>query len=326
MGQRSFSDQQITEYLLGSVSDTEELDELSVSDDEFAARVQAVENDLVDAYVRGELSGKASKDFDSHYLASPRRRAKVLIAQGLRETLDPAKEPAFVTTDRKGLRWVESLRRSIFVPRLGLQMGLAAAFLLVLAAGSWLAVNNFRLRQQANQAKLELEDLQRRERELREQASAQRSSDVQKVRELADLRGQIARLERHATEVQRQQSSSRSVPPYIVSFALGPQRRSTSQIPTIAIPAGADRVALQLELEAGNYRAYRAELKRQPANEVIWKSSKIRASDTASGKAVIVTLPPSLMKAERYLLELSGISADGKVDMVGSYLFMVTKP
>lgn len=330
MGQHSFSDQEITEYLLGSVPETEELDELSVIDDEFAARMQAIENDLVDAYVRGELSSKAKENFDLHYLASPRRRARVLIAQGLKDILGPssgfehATEPA-LAAEQQGLRW-ESLRRNFFVPKLGLQMGLAAALLLLVAAGGWLALNNSRLRQQATQAKLELGDLQRRERELRDQVAAQRSSDVQKSRELADMRDQIARLERQATELQRQQSPPRSASPYIVAFALAPQRRSTSQIATIAIPASADYVVLHLELEAGNYPAYRAELKQQPANQVVWRSGKLRATDAGSGKAVVVTLRPGVIKAERHILDLSGISDEGKVDMVGSYLFVVTKP
>jgi len=311
------------------VTETEELDELSVADDEFAARLQSLENDLVDAYVRGELSGKTLENFDSHYLASPRRRAKVLIAQGLKDILGPgagvehAREPAVAARDRWDLRW-ESFRRNFLVPRRGLQMGLSAALLFILVAGGWLVVNNVRLRQQASHAKLELGDVQRRERELREQIAAQRSSDEQKARELADMRDQIARLEQQATELQRQQSP-RSLTPYIVSFALAPQRRSTSQIATITIPAGADYVRLHLELEAGDYAAYRAELKQLPANQVVWRSGKLRASDAGSSKEVVVTLRPGLIN-ERHILDLFGISGEGKGDMVGSYLFVVTKP
>ena len=331
MGQRSFSDQEITQYLLGSVSETDELDELSVTDDEFAARLQALENDLVDAYVRGELSGKARENFDLHYLASPRRRAKVLIAQGLKEILEPApgvahaKEAAFAARNRRGLRW-ESFRQNFFVPKFGLQMGLAAALLLVLAAGSWLAINNFRLRQEGSQAKAELGNLQRRERELSEQVAAHRSSDAEKAKELADMRDQIARLEAQATELQAKQSAPLPVSPYILSFALAPQRRGTSQFATIAIPPNADYVVLRLELEAGTYPAYRAELKQQPANQVVWRSGKLRASNAGSGKVVVVTLRPSLIKAERYLLDLSAISSEGRVEVVGSYLFAVTRP
>jgi hypothetical protein len=78
-------DQQFERYLLGMLSDdeAERLDELSIADDEAAWRLSAVENDLVDAYVRGELHGETLQRFDAYYLASPRRRAKVMFARTL---------------------------------------------------------------------------------------------------------------------------------------------------------------------------------------------------------------------------------------------------
>ncbi len=55
---QEFNDQVLIRYLLGSLSEeeAERLDELGIADDAFAWRLRAVENDLVDGYVRGELS------------------------------------------------------------------------------------------------------------------------------------------------------------------------------------------------------------------------------------------------------------------------------
>ena len=39
-----------------------------------------MEDDLVDAYVSGRLTGELLKTFESFYLASPHRRAKVIFA------------------------------------------------------------------------------------------------------------------------------------------------------------------------------------------------------------------------------------------------------
>ena len=52
-------EQQLVRYLLGLLpeEEAERLDEQSVVADEFAARLQCVENDLVDAYVSGTLEG-----------------------------------------------------------------------------------------------------------------------------------------------------------------------------------------------------------------------------------------------------------------------------
>ncbi len=85
MAKQQVDDKTIAEYLLGatSESETERLDEMSLTDDDFAERLRNAENDLVDAYARGELSGEDREKFINHYLASPRRRDKVRLAETL---------------------------------------------------------------------------------------------------------------------------------------------------------------------------------------------------------------------------------------------------
>jgi hypothetical protein len=71
--------QKLELYLLGLLDEheTERLDELSITDDDVARRVKEAENDLIDAYVRDELSGERLERFRSAYLTSPVGRAKV---------------------------------------------------------------------------------------------------------------------------------------------------------------------------------------------------------------------------------------------------------
>src|SRR5215475_10175424 len=92
--EEKYDERLLTRYLLGALSreETERLDELSIVDDEFAARLNTAEDDLVDAYVRNELSGTDSEQFQSSYLSSPRRRHKVGFAEAL-NTFKP-KAPA----------------------------------------------------------------------------------------------------------------------------------------------------------------------------------------------------------------------------------------
>src|SRR5262245_27744698 len=81
----SGDEQLIIRYLLGQLpaDETERLDEMSISDDDFVERSRSVENDLVDAYARGELSGEMLAHFESSFLASPARREKVRFAKAL---------------------------------------------------------------------------------------------------------------------------------------------------------------------------------------------------------------------------------------------------
>jgi len=81
-GEINQDDQLLIRYLLGALPDeeAERLDELSISDTEFSWRLKAVENDLVDAYVKNELSGETLERFRTFYLVSPLRREKVKFA------------------------------------------------------------------------------------------------------------------------------------------------------------------------------------------------------------------------------------------------------
>jgi|KBSSwiStaDraftv2_1062776.scaffolds.fasta_scaffold800476_2 hypothetical protein len=72
----------IRNYLLGSLQeeDTELLEELFFVNADVASLLCIVEDDLVDAYVRGGLTGEVLAGFESFYLASPRRCARVSFA------------------------------------------------------------------------------------------------------------------------------------------------------------------------------------------------------------------------------------------------------
>jgi len=114
--------QHLVDYLLGRLAEEERerLDELSVADDEVAWRLQSAEHDLVDAYVRGELSGDTLERFRSIYLASAERRHKVDFAHALLTRENLAGSP-------------RSSRRTML-------LAAAAAALLALAAGAlWMS-------------------------------------------------------------------------------------------------------------------------------------------------------------------------------------------
>jgi anti-sigma-K factor RskA len=88
--QQRFDDQVLTRYFLGTLpeAETQRVEELSIADDSFALRLDAVENDLVDAYAREELSPENLPQFKKSYLSSPQATEKVQFAQALCSRVD----------------------------------------------------------------------------------------------------------------------------------------------------------------------------------------------------------------------------------------------
>src|SRR3982751_5173878 len=91
----------LVRYLLGHLPEAEAdaLDERSIVDGEFAERLRAVEHDLADAYVRGELNADDRRRWEERLGASRRGREDVRLAT------------AFAARDRR------TLRASRLVPR-----------------------------------------------------------------------------------------------------------------------------------------------------------------------------------------------------------------
>lgn len=337
MKKDTYNDQTIADYLLGSLSEdaAERFDEMSFTDDEFAVRLQAIENDLVDAYVRGELSGSVLDRFNSYYLSSPKRLAKVAFARGLltvadRKAIDGeanakghiSSEPFLIA---RPTRMEDSRRRFFSSPLRALQRGMAAAILLMFVAGGWLIFENLRLRGQVSQVRSEREALENREQQLNDELARRRSTYSERERALEELRDKIASLEQQQTQSPGSAAQPSQQEPVILAFALSPQMRGSGQIATITVPADTDYIALELQLEPNDFASYRAELKSQSGSQVLWKSGRLRARAKGDNKSLTATLRSDLLRSQIYVMEISGVSPTGATEIIGSYPFRIVK-
>lgn len=319
MTEQAFDERAITDYLLGTLpaSEIDHYDELSLTNDDFAEVLKAVENDLVDAYVRGELSGSILSSFQSNYLASPRRRNKVIFAKTLLEIeksrITPlAEEAVQKKSGRPG--WFHLFT----MPRPSLQLGFAAAAIVMLIAGAFLMVENIRLRAQIAQTRHEHAALQQREQELQQKLALKRSSDIETQKELERVRGKLQQLERELAAIAPKEAEQE---PVLLAFNLSPQARGTSKIPQLMVPPGAGIIVFTLILEPNDFSVYQAVLENSEADSVLWRSGKLKAD--AGGQQVQLRISTKLLKPQNYILELSGIATDGSAEIVGSYRFRI---
>src|SRR5262245_6889465 len=86
------SENSIQRYLLGELTEADQTaleQELLIDRGKFD-QAWAVENELVDSYVRGEMSRAYRERFEGHYLASPLHRERVAIAESFLTDIDQA--------------------------------------------------------------------------------------------------------------------------------------------------------------------------------------------------------------------------------------------
>lgn len=310
----------MTQYLLGELSDDEKLrlEEEFFSDDEAFAQLQALEDELRYDYARGGLSGAQRRQFEQRFLALPGEPQRVALAQAVLETVAQVNLPR--TPERKIVAaetpsFFRSLSAFFGLQSSGLQIGLAAASLLLLLGGSWLLYQTVTLRGQVEQLKVARAGQEQQRRELEQQAAAQRSRGEQLNAQLEAERRQRTELEQ---ELAKQKAAAArpnesAAPATLLSFLLTPGlSRDIDSTKQLTIPANVSQIRLQLKLKRpGAYRSYQVVLQNLDGAE-LWQRNLTSPT---------VTLPTKLVPPGDYVLVLKGKAADGQWEEVDEYHF-----
>src|SRR5262245_56466248 len=106
MGSPRDEESLLARYLLGDLTEDEQVqvENRAFADGHYLATLEAVEADLIDAYVRGELSPAERLRFEQLFLASPSRRRKVDFARAL-ATVTEETEPAQPVAQARPSPW-----------------------------------------------------------------------------------------------------------------------------------------------------------------------------------------------------------------------------
>ena len=323
-------DQRLARYLLGLLpeEEAEQVDELSIADDEIASRLQVAEDELVDAYVSGTLSGDALQGFESYYLASPRRREKVRFAASLRAAVARVLVPADTDAGADARQAAEGAAprasaqpaphaRILRFPKGFWMLAAAACVLLTVTGTLWL--QDYRLRRGLNEAQAATAALDSRASELERQLDAQRAASAEAAKELERVRGQMATLgDRPGAAAAGERAGVASQALGTIALTLLPQTRAVGPIAVLTVPPGTRRVAFELRLESSPLSRYQVALKDPGTSQIVWRSGRVSPS-AGDSPSVSVTVPASVLKPQHYALDLIAQDADGNAQVVGSY-------
>jgi hypothetical protein len=282
-------------YLLGEMPEQEalEFEAQYFTDNDLFEEMTEAEDDLIESFVRGELTREEAQEFEEGYLTSHSRKAKVEFARALaRQAPGPLK-----AADRSP--GAQPMARPLFLfPRAAVAATAAVAVVTIAS----LAFVNLRLRRDLDQLRNQQSELQRRDQALRRQLAG--SSGPQSPRSA-------------------QTASALNADSVSLVLIPGLQRASEGG-KTLRIPAGTDIVGLQLLLERNEYPAYDASLETAEGLKV-WDKKGLRAQKVDGAQAVTLILPAQLFKSIDYLVKLRGTSANGHVEDVADYHFVVAK-
>jgi len=292
------TDETMMRYLLGQLPESErdDLEGRYFSDDSLHEHLLAIEEELIDRYVNGELSVKDKKDFDDRFLESPEYRQRIQLARALAALPGPSRR-----------RWEWSLLSQLMPHSLGMRFalaGVAAAVVTVLfAVHFWRGTNQ----------------------------PAPPTVAVNHPK--PNVTPKIRRAPEGTTPEEVIKEPRKPLP--ILAFALVPGGTSRAgrgvlveggnEETNVTIPPGQYRIRLELGLgdaDAADYQHYAVTVRTMDGNEVWRESGQLRASIPANKPStILVTMPPGVLRPGEYVVKLSGVAPPANL----AYSFRVQK-
>ena len=294
-------DEQLIRHLLGALPDEEaqRIEEVCLLDDEAALRLEVLEGELVDAYTRGALTGDRLARFESFYLASPRRRAKVAFARRFVAAVDKA-----ASLERRPAAAVVPDRPK--PPRRWVPWTLAAAAALFVSTGG-LLVRDVRLHRAVTDAE-------------RRVTVAERRAGV--------VSGHVTDEQQAAATATRARAAQPAEPAEPVApnaLLLVPQTRGVDPVPVLAVPPAATALPLRLKIETAGGAQYSVSLRDPGTNGIVWRSPTLGSERARRPWVVPVRIPAAVLKPQHYALDLYEVRA-GTAEFAGSYAFEIVRP
>ena len=317
MSTEDYSDQFLKEYLLGLLpeAETERLDELSVTEEEFAQRLVIAEHDLIDAYVNGELPEEELTEFRKQYSRSPQRIERVQFAQAF-QSLNKTRDETGVMKTSNGEDRSSTVSFFNFGKWLNLKWGLVTSGLLLVLLASWFVVQQLRQRspQMSAEAPGVTSDAERQARHEQE--------DHRQPEQPTPASGAII----NQTQPQPSTTQPANQPrPRVVALVLKPQMRSVSQPVELPIPDDTTSVALTLQLEPSEINYFRTILMEGSSDRTIWRGGRVKRTIRNDTSVLSVQVPAALLKSQVYRIRVVGIDPNGTEETIGEYSFRVVK-
>ena len=316
----------ISQYLLGELTEEQqvEIEDRAFSDKDYLASITAVEDDLIDEYVRGELSPTDRERFETRFLASAERRKRVQFAKALRTVVSESAVPEKkVIHDAARWSWRDSLYAFLSGLNPAARLAFVAAAILLIVGAGWLFIETQRLSRENNQLQAEKQsgqDLQQaleQERKRNEELNARLNQEKQQ-------REQTDESLRQLTE--KTEATNPAPPPVIASFTLLPGlSRGGGQKPNFDLSSDARLVRLQIGIDPEEqYKSFAVELSTL-AGQPVWNRENLAAHTRRGSRAIGLTLPATVLKSGEYELRLRGLTEGGVSEDVGFYYFNVRK-
>jgi hypothetical protein len=308
----------IIQYLLNDLpaADEARFEEAYLRDGSLFEQVRALEEELIEDYVMGNLPEYERRRFELHYLASDVRRARVEAAReliGLCSLRSPVQFAKREAIGSKTYSFLSDLRSFVRRP---LVLGFGIAYALLLVLGAFLVSEVLQLKGRLATVTDERATLARRGREAEQQLSDERKRQSEESVQRITLNKKVGKAEGQQKQRKLARPEEQTPKDGIVLLALAPGTRDIEQQRRAFISSETTYVDLAIMLErqkTSDLPPYRVILQTLDGSKEIWSKEGIKPRRKGVFQNLIVRVPAELLRAsgEHYFMLLLSVPRAG---------------
>jgi hypothetical protein len=337
-------EQLIRQYLLGELDEQQlqQVEERTMTDDDFYRQVELIEDELVEEYVSSGLTEQQRARFEQVYLANPKGRQQVSFTTAfnthLARSVDvqpspmpivqpspmPAGDREFVAKDS----W-----RSAFANFWQAQKPLAvfslATMALLLGLSVWLVITVRGVQSQLAELQAQHAAAQAQAAKLQQQldeAQARANGLQDEVQSISQVNGQLLEQldDKKKTEKKTGEPELAGDSVFVLVLSPGETRSGASEQEAL-LTADKQTLQLRLTVREDTFKSFRAKIMRLDDSTSSLTLSSIAVRKGKSETLVILQIPATIFPDGAYRIELSGTTAEGKTEPVERYAFRIRR-
>ncbi|HEX8116050.1 MAG TPA: hypothetical protein VF521_02145 [Pyrinomonadaceae bacterium] len=295
-----------------------------VVDEDLFEQARVVEDELVEAYVRGMLSPAEREKFERNFLTTARRRARVEFTRGMlgnlagqNKRLVAARESVGVAAARPSVRHLIASFLKAPAPAFG-----AALALLALLVGGWFLLRSPQQPEVARRAApTPTAEAARADANANSTAvenvstTPNENAPPDNAHEPLNARGGTPDKNRNA---QAPRPPAADAAPTLALFA--GTLRGGGETPVLHLPRNAPGANLRLHLDSDDYKVYHAEVV-APDGAPVFRSNNLRVKSSV----INLYVPAGRLAQGDYLVKLSALNPQHEPESVADYALRVNR-
>ena len=322
MSETRFSDDLLRQYLLGELAENQqvEIEDRAFEDPKLLKSIAALEHDLIDEYVAGEIPMGKRERFETHFLAAAERKKKLAFAQALHSVISNTQQqerPIAEYSSRPSL--YDKL--SAFLVRPATAYAFAVTTFVLLGLGLWLAVYSSRLRSEVAQLQGAQESQASQQRQLQAEIDKERKRNEELAAQLHQ-QPEPTPVPDHPT---LPQPTEPTTSPVLATLTLLPGlSRSGAGVPRLTLAKDVSAVRLQIGVDPRDqYKSFQVVV--SEGGRQIVSRDHLTARGSGASRAIPLNVPAGMLRNGRHEVALRGVTAQGTTEDVGYYYFDVVK-